>query len=74
MTCSNSCFTDAETSDQQVTTILSTCLISKCNCFKPTLPSAGKKGGQDQLVDFTNMIISAENDVNAEMPDYTDSS
>jgi hypothetical protein len=34
--------------------------MQKCACFKPNLPAAGKKGGQDQLVDFTNIVISVE--------------
>lgn len=74
MTCSDECFTDAETSAQQVTTILTTCLMKQCGCFKPNLPKAGKKGGQDQLIDFTNMVIDSEKDTDSFNQDYTDSS
>ena len=56
MTCSNECFTSAQTSTQYVTAILTSCLVSQCKCFKPDLPQAGLKGGQDQLVDFTNIV------------------
>lgn len=64
LTCSNSCFTDAEHSAEQVSHILTTCLIQKCHCFKPSLPKAIKEGEKqyDSLLEFTNIITQVESE------------
>ena len=66
LTCSDSCFTDAKTSNDQVVSILTSCLLSKCACFKPSLPDAK----DDELTTFTNIVVKAETEVEKEMPDY----
>ena len=47
-TCANECFTAEENKDVPVPALLTSCIVSKCHCFKPEVPDAG----YDMLVDF----------------------
>lgn len=56
-TCSHECFLDADKSTYE---ILTTCLINKCECFKPKLPKASNEVSLDALMALKKIIEEEE--------------
>lgn len=61
-TCSDSCFTNVNSTTESVQTILTQCLIKTCHCFKPKLPEVEAKveSSRNSLLEFSKIVAEVE--------------
>ena len=69
VTCANNCFTDVANADTPVSSLLTSCLIKECHCFKPAVPEIEYAA----LTDFMTLVEEAEQEVEQEEQDEVDS-
>ncbi len=65
VTCANNCFTDVANADVPVSSLLTSCLIKECHCFKPAVPEIEYAA----LTDFMTLVEEAEKEVEQEEED-----
>ena len=67
--CANSCFADVSLKAVPVSSLLTSCLIKECHCFKPAVPEIKYAA----LTDFMTLVEEAEQEVEQEEQDEVDS-